>query len=151
MVSSKGTAFVLTGTGFSFLAGNAGRQTEKGAGGAIDYSLHVSFQFGNTKLVIPFISPNLIRNKSSLSRAQRIFKKIKNLLLWNQKYIDSLYGNPVWENKEDSLAQLVEHNTFNVGVSGFETLNGSQRKRDQAGLPDILKCTLSSVGRAADS
>ena len=67
--------------GLVFLvAGNAGRQTEKGAGGAIDYSLHVSFQFGNTKLVIPFISPNLIRNKSSLSRAQRIFKKIKNFL-----------------------------------------------------------------------
>ena len=55
--------------------------------------------------------------------------------------------NPVWDNKEDSLAQLVEHNTFNVGVSG----SSPERVTKGSESSDILKRTLSSVGRAADS
>ena len=47
---------------------------------------------------------------------------------------------------EDSLAQLVEHNTFNVGVSG------SSPERVTTRLSFFRKyCFLSSVGRAPDS
>jgi hypothetical protein len=40
---------------FFLVAGNAGRETEKGASNAIKYSLHVSFQFWDTKLLILFL------------------------------------------------------------------------------------------------
>ena len=43
--------------------------------------------------------------------------------------------------EEDSLAQLVEHHTFNVGVSG------SSPER----VTNFSECFLSSVGRATDS
>ena len=64
------------------------------------------------------------------------------LLVEDYRYKDS---NPVtgnlFEGLEDSLAQLVEHNTFNVGVSGSSP--------ERVTKPE--KCTLSSAGRAIDS